>query len=129
MPFGTPWGSENDTDMYKRSHLACVCQVSLLEGLLCRIFSETASKWHGRNRVWTAQARADRISAVFGKRRPLDSFLFDFNIVSGARRSHVVDFLFKKRSCLAGGFGLVVGVMELAANQPRPKSSQKSKSI
>ena len=91
--------------------------MAILEGLLGRIFSETASKWHGINRVWTAQARADRILAVFGKRRPRDSFLFDFDVVSGARRSHVVDLWLKKRSCLAGCFGLVVGVMELAANQ------------
>ena len=59
---------------------------------------------------------------VFGKRRPRGSFLFDFDVVSGARRSHVVDFGPKKRSCLAGCFSLVVRVMEPAGPQPGTKS-------
>ena len=44
--------------------------MSILEGLLGRILAETASEWYGINRVWTTQARADRMWAIFGKGRP-----------------------------------------------------------
>ena len=33
------------------------------------------------------------------------------------------------QSSLAGGFGLAVEAMEIIANQPRPKSSRRAKSI
>ena len=45
----------------KRCYFALVFPVSFLDGMLGQILSETASERHGLNRVWTAQARADRI--------------------------------------------------------------------
>ena len=93
---GSTLGPENVTNMYKRCYFACVFSVSISEGLLGRIFSETASEWHGRNCVWIPQARADRIFVVCGKTRTRGSFLYDFDVVSGAWRSHLADFLHKK---------------------------------
>ena len=139
VPLGARWGSKNNANKHERSCFACVFQVSILERLLGHIFSEIPSEWHGLNRVWTAQARADRTLTVFGKSRPRDLFLHDVDVVSGARRSHLGDFLRKKLSSVAGGFGLVFEVMETVGNrrklseltgtQPRLKSRQRSKSI
>ena len=75
---------------------ALVFPVSILDGSLGQISSEVASEEHGLNRVWTAQARADRIGAVVGKSRIRDIFFDDCDVVSGARRSHLGDFFRKK---------------------------------
>ena len=80
----------------KRCYFALVFPVSFLDGMLAQILSETASERHGLNRVWTAQARADRIGVVVGKSRIRGSFLRDFDVVSGARRSHLANFYRKK---------------------------------
>ena len=58
-----------------------------------------------------------------------EACVYHSDVISGARQSHLGDFWAKKRSSLVGRFGLVVGVMEIAANQPNLKSRQRSKSI
>ena len=82
---------------HKKCYFALVFPVSIFDGILGQILSEIASEGHGLNRVWTAQARADRIWAVVGKSPPRGSFFDDFDVVAGARRSHSGDFFPKKR--------------------------------
>ena len=65
-PLSAPLGSEGHV-LPHFGHVSVVTfQESILEGFLDHILSETASEWQGKNRVWTAQARADRICAVLG---------------------------------------------------------------
>ena len=103
MPNGRPGGAFGSTlelgkrhKHYKKCSFALVFPESILHGILAQIFSELASEGHGLNRVWTAQARADRILTTFGKSRPRGSFLRDSGVVSGARRGHLGDFWVKK---------------------------------
>ena len=104
----------------KRCYFALVFPVSILDGILGQILSESASERHGLKGVWTAQARADRIWAVVGKSHPRGNFLHDFDVLSGARRSHLGDLFRKKWSSVAGGFGLVFGVMETVGTRRNP---------
>ena len=97
VPLGALWSSENDINMQKKCYFVIIFPVSIVDGSLGQIFSEIASEGHGLNRVWTAQARADRIWAVVGKSSIRDSLFDDFDVVSGARRSHSGDFFPKKR--------------------------------
>ena len=102
-PNGRPGGASGSTlelgKQYKHNRkcdFELVFPVPIVDGSLGQIFSEIPSEGHGLNRVWTAQARADRIGAVVGKSHPWGNFLHDFDVLSGARRSHSGDFFPKK---------------------------------
>ena len=59
---------------YQKCYFVIVFPVAIVDGILDQMFSEIPSEGHGLNRVWTAQARADRILTTFGKSRSWDIF-------------------------------------------------------
>ena len=67
--------------------------------------------------------------AVLRESRPIATFFKDFGLLLGAKSNHLGHFGFTMALFFAAGCGVVVGVMETAANQPGLKADRKSKSI
>ena len=95
--------------------------------------AETGTKLYGRNNVWTAPARADRMLAVLRKTCAGTTFFKDFGVVLGAKSSNLAHFALMMALFFAAGFGVVVGVMEITwkshGNHANRASSQRAKSI
>ena len=127
------WGRLEGTNAH---NVAYIFQVSILEGVAGHILCESESEWHAINLVWTAQAWADRIWAVFRKSHPgmhYGQILTSFWVPEGA--TWVTLWARRGKSegpgqlSLAGRFGLVVRVMGTVKPWARTKSRQRSKSV
>ena len=75
---GAPWPPKTTPKRTKHKCFARVFCTPISEGILARIVAETGPKLHGRNNVWTAPARADRMLAVLRKTCPGTTFFKRF---------------------------------------------------